>query len=334
MAVAMAHRLNFTLAASLLAAALLAACTQLEQLTKKPGPDTTPKVTETMLREKAEQNLALGLRQYEAGSYDDAARSFTAALDHGLLSKPDQSTARKNLAFIYCASNREQQCRDEFRKALEINPRFDLTTAEAGHPIWGPVYRNVRAQMVAEAPAPESKPRVPLTRAEQLLADGMAKYDAGDFEAAYKLLEAAQKEGLTALQDRLRAGKHAAFSLCLIGKFSPCRVEFQKLFDIDPNFDLTPAESGHPSWTKTYATAKQRAKEAREHAAREKAAAEKAAADKAAAEKVKADKAAADKLKAEKIKADKAAADKLKADKAAREPAQPAKDAAKTPDKN
>lgn len=327
---ATAHCSKPTFAALLLAILLLPACTQLEQLTKKPDAEAAPKVTETMLREKAEQNLALGLRQYEAGSYEDAARSFTAALDHGLLSKPDQSTARKNLAFIHCASGREQQCRDEFRKALEINPKFDLTTAEAGHPIWGPVYRNVRSQMVADAAAPETRPRVPLTRAEQLLADGMSKYDAGDFEGAFKLLEAAQKEGLATPQDKLRAGKHAAFSLCLLGKYPLCRAEFQKLFEIDPNFDLTPAEAGHPSWTKTYASARLRAQEAREHAAREKAAAEKAVADKATAEKAKADKAAADKIKAEKARADKAAKGTPASSKDAAQP----KDAPKAPDKN
>jgi hypothetical protein len=264
------------------ALALLAACAPIPE---KPSQPAVPVVTESQLREKARENLALGLRQYEAGSYEDALKSFTASLDHGVLSREDQSVARKHLAFIHCVSNRDDQCRAEFRKALEINGRFDLTQAEAGHPIWGPIYRNVRAQMAA--PQAEAVVKKPLTKSEQHLADGMAKYDGGDFEASFKLLQSALKEGLTAKEDQLKAVKHSAFSLCLMDKFALCRGEFMKLFEIDPAFDLTPAEAGHPSWTRTYAGAKQRAKDAavaKEKAAKEAAAKETAAKEKAARE--------------------------------------------------
>lgn len=240
------------------------------------APDKTPAVptvTEAQLKERAAQNLALGQRQYDAGSYDDALKSLNESLAHGVLSREDQSTARKLLAFIHCVSNREEACRGEFRKALEINSKFDLSAAEAGHPIWGPIYRNVRAQMMAAAtPAAPAKP---LTKSEQMLADGMAKYDAGEFDAALKLYHGALKEGLESKADQLKATKHAAFCLCLTEKYTVCRGEFMKLFDIDPTFDLTPAEAGHPSWTKTYAGAKQRWKDAQ--AAKDKAARDKAA---------------------------------------------------------
>ena len=50
---------------------------------------------------------------------------------------------------------------------------------------------------------------------------------------------------------------------------------------MNPDFDLTPAEAGHPSWTKTFAAAKVQAKkQLAEKAARD--AKEKAAKDKAA----------------------------------------------------
>ena len=77
----------------------------------------------------------------------------------------------------------------EFRKAFEIDPAFALTPAEDGHPIWGPVYRNVRTQVIAEREAAQGKPTAALAKAEQLLADGMVKYDAGEFAEALKLLE-------------------------------------------------------------------------------------------------------------------------------------------------
>ena len=53
--------------------------------------------------------------------------------------------AHKYLAFIDCVSERIPACRDEFRKALRIDPGMELSTAEAGHPIWGPVFYAVKA---------------------------------------------------------------------------------------------------------------------------------------------------------------------------------------------
>lgn len=263
---------------ALTATVLLLTLTACVPMTKAPDPTapSVPTVTEAQLRERAAQNLALGQRQYEAGTFDDAQKSLNEALTHGVLSREDQAQARKLLAFIHCVSNREDACRAEFRKALEINSRFDLSPAEAGHPIWGPIYRNVRAQLVsASAPEPVQKA---LTKAEQLLADGMAKYDAGEFDSAYKILQSALKEGLDKKPDQLKAVKHSAFCLCLAEKWGQCRTEFMKLFDIDPSFDLTPAEAGHPSWTRTYAGAKQRWKDAQ--TAKEKQAAKPAAATK------------------------------------------------------
>jgi hypothetical protein len=53
--------------------------------------------------------------------------------------------AHKYLAFIHCVSDRAAACRDEFRKALAIDSKLNLTAAEAGHPTWGPVFRSVKA---------------------------------------------------------------------------------------------------------------------------------------------------------------------------------------------
>jgi tetratricopeptide (TPR) repeat protein len=234
--------------------------------TSEPAPQkpAAPQITEEMLRERAKEQFATGLRLYETGEYDSASKSFTAALDHGLLTKQDQSRVRKYLAFIHCVAGRDALCRDEFRKAFEIYPDFALTAAEDGHPIWGPVYRNVRTQLVAEREAASGRKGMftPSAKSEQTLQDGLIKYDAGDYAAAARLLEQALKEGLTDKAMQVRAHKHIAFSLCLLDRFPPCRAEFVKIYDIDPNFDLTPAEAGHPSWTKTFAGAKAQAKKA------------------------------------------------------------------------
>jgi Tfp pilus assembly protein PilF len=92
----------------------------------------------------AQPVLQAGVRLYEEGSYDESAKNLQAAIDQGLATK-ERARAHKLLGFIHCASKREQLCRDEFRKALADDPSLDLAPAEAGHPIWGPIFRAVKA---------------------------------------------------------------------------------------------------------------------------------------------------------------------------------------------
>jgi tetratricopeptide (TPR) repeat protein len=253
-----------------LALALLAAACAVAPTADMPAP-AAPQITEDVLRARAAEQLALGIRQYEVGEYDNAVKTLNASLEHGMLSKIDQSRARKYLAFTHCVSGREPQCRAEFRRAFEINTDFALTPAEDGHPIWGPVYRSVRTQLIAEREASLRKPSASLDKAEQALQEGLVKYDAGDYAEAQRRLEESMKLGLKDKADQVRALKHIAFTQCLADKWGTCRQTFVKIYDIDPNFDLTPAEAGHPSWTRTFAQAKAQAKKAQaEKAAKEK----------------------------------------------------------------
>ena len=93
---------------------------------------------------KGEPALAAGLRQYEDGNYAEATKQLQAAIDQGL-GRSDRVKAHKHLAFMHCVSGRTSVCRDEFRKALAMDPNLDLSPAEAGHPTWGPVFRSVKA---------------------------------------------------------------------------------------------------------------------------------------------------------------------------------------------
>jgi Tfp pilus assembly protein PilF len=101
---------------------------------------------------KAEQDLSKGIRNYEEGDYKTAATFFQSALDNKLMFRKDEVAAHKYLAFIHCVSNREKLCREEFRKALELDPNMELTANESGHPIWSPVFRSVKAAEATKKP--------------------------------------------------------------------------------------------------------------------------------------------------------------------------------------
>jgi len=88
----------------------------------------------TLIKGKGSPALSAGIESYDEGKYAEAQKSLLSALDQGLTFKSDRVKAHKYLAFIYCISGKEKQCRDEFKKALEINPDVELEPAEAGHP--------------------------------------------------------------------------------------------------------------------------------------------------------------------------------------------------------
>ncbi len=111
-----------------------------------PKKEEPSKETRTVVEppDRAQQELASAIESYENGNYRLAAKSFQKAQALGLKKPEDQAKAHKYQAFMHCVGGRRKQCRDEFQKALEADPAFDLTPAEAGHPTWGPVFREVR----------------------------------------------------------------------------------------------------------------------------------------------------------------------------------------------
>jgi hypothetical protein len=91
----------------------------------------------------AEKSLLDGLRAYDDAQYDSAERQFKQALALGLAAPKDRAEAHKRLAFIDCAADHLDQCEAEFRLARQADRSFTLSPPEAGHPVWGPVYRKV-----------------------------------------------------------------------------------------------------------------------------------------------------------------------------------------------
>jgi hypothetical protein len=99
-----------------------------------------------LLDRPAERALMAGLRAYDDGQYPDAEAQLRRALEGNLRATRDRSAARKMLAFIFCTTGRPAQCEAEFRAAIKDDPAFALSRGEAGHPMWGPVYKRLRGQ--------------------------------------------------------------------------------------------------------------------------------------------------------------------------------------------
>ncbi len=92
----------------------------------------------------AEKSLLAGLKAYDDAQYDIAERLFKESLAAGLASPRDRAEAHKKLAFIDCAAGRLAECESEFRLARESDRTFALDKSEAGHPVWGPVYKKLQ----------------------------------------------------------------------------------------------------------------------------------------------------------------------------------------------
>jgi Tfp pilus assembly protein PilF len=88
--------------------------------------------------------LEEGIRQFEDANYRAAGGAIQRALQAGL-TRNAEIKAHKYLAFIHCINGRKMQCRDEFRVTVKLDPKFELQPEEAGHPMWGPVFREVKA---------------------------------------------------------------------------------------------------------------------------------------------------------------------------------------------
>ena len=107
-------------------------------------PESAPVVGLTDIAERpAEKALLAGIRAYDDGQYAEAEKQLGMAVKAGLSSPKDRAAAQKYLAFIYCTSNRSANCEAAFRAARQADPAFALSKSEAGHPLWGPVYKRV-----------------------------------------------------------------------------------------------------------------------------------------------------------------------------------------------
>lgn len=122
--------------------ALATLATLLSACASTPAPKPVNGLAELMDR-PGERALVEGIRAYDDGQYPQAEAALRKALGAGLASPRDRASAHKLLAFITCTSERVAECEAQFRAARGADPAFVLGRGEAGHPLWGPVYRKV-----------------------------------------------------------------------------------------------------------------------------------------------------------------------------------------------
>jgi Tfp pilus assembly protein PilF len=133
-----------TVALCMMALIILAACS----FAPKPiKPQEIPKSSKPADLNKGSSFYFTGITYYEEGEYADAEKNLKFALTLGLADPEDNIKAHKFLAFLYCTSERQTLCENEFKKAFEIDPGFTLSPAESGHPMWQPAYDKVKSQM-------------------------------------------------------------------------------------------------------------------------------------------------------------------------------------------
>lgn len=121
----------------------------IEERIEKPAPPPAEPIPEIT----GEQELRAGIAAYENGQHKKSQQSLKNALTLGLNNRSDKITANKYLAFMACANQQREVCKGYFRKALAIDPKFELSKSEAGHPMWSGVFKEVKAEGKPKDPA-------------------------------------------------------------------------------------------------------------------------------------------------------------------------------------
>ena len=104
-------------------------------------PQPPPSGLAELMQRPGERALIEGIRSYDEAQYGAAEVHLRRALVGGLAAAKDRAAAHKLLAFIACTTDRTADCATQFVAARAADPGFQLSRSEAGHPLWGPVYR-------------------------------------------------------------------------------------------------------------------------------------------------------------------------------------------------
>ncbi len=99
----------------------------------------------TIQKSKPELLLAEGTELYDKGDYKGAIRKLLLARDSADETSSTKQDSLRLLAFSYCVTGQRPLCKTQFSSLLKIVPDYQLSRAEAGHPLWGPVFKEAKA---------------------------------------------------------------------------------------------------------------------------------------------------------------------------------------------
>ena len=94
-------------------------------------------------------------------------------------------------------------------------------------------------------------------KGEPQLEQGIRNYDDGRLPQASANFQSALEAGLSE-GDQVKAHKYLAFIHCVSGRDRQCRAHFRSALELDPAFQLAPAEAGHPTWGPVFRSVKGR----------------------------------------------------------------------------
>ena len=97
-----------------------------------------------------ERLLVAAIEAYDRGEFPSAVRQLTPLVTDGSLDPSQLLRALKALAFSQCSTNALTACRQTFERAFKSDAKFDLATAERGHPIWGPLFLRARRTVLGK----------------------------------------------------------------------------------------------------------------------------------------------------------------------------------------
>jgi Tfp pilus assembly protein PilF len=127
------------LASLLTAATMLSGCAAIKAI-------DNPFKQESAEEGAARSALSTGIALYDRGDYAGAVKKLGSADEIWKADKDIQLQALKYMAFSYCVTSQPAACRQQFGKALKLDPAFDLAPGEKGHPLWGPVFERAKRQ--------------------------------------------------------------------------------------------------------------------------------------------------------------------------------------------
>jgi hypothetical protein len=124
---------------------------QVAVVTPEPPPPVV--VAAAATRSPAELALAEGVDIYNQGNnYPGAIKRLQEAKKMATDSVYIQQDADKYTAFAYCVTGRRPLCRQHFVMLLSKDSSYELSGAEATHPVWGPTFKEAKASMIKKPP--------------------------------------------------------------------------------------------------------------------------------------------------------------------------------------